>query len=215
LCCSLELALQQPLTAEQYRDSLGRALAQAERVSWLAMGMRELFDAGQVGEGGEVLNLPAVVESVIDDIRLVAREAGTQITLMPGPPCPIWFEAQHLRNGLFHLLGFAVGSGVALIQVDLAQAGKEIMLTVTTSGVQPTTHSPAPDSCSEGSCSEEDDRHRDLMRRLGLGIARSIFEAAGGTFETAGSRSGISVQVRLPRADDRILLKDVTARLEL
>ena len=79
LCCSLELALQQTLTAEEYRESVSRALMQAERVSWLTMGIRELFEAEQAGEDCEVLPLQVAVASAIDDVLLVAEAAGVRI----------------------------------------------------------------------------------------------------------------------------------------
>ncbi len=45
LCCSLELALSQPRTAEQYRDNLRDALTYAEQVAGLARGLREMLEA--------------------------------------------------------------------------------------------------------------------------------------------------------------------------
>ena len=57
LRCSLELALLQTLTTEQYREAVGQALSQAEKASWSATAIRELLDAGQVGPDLEVLEL--------------------------------------------------------------------------------------------------------------------------------------------------------------
>ena len=101
LCCSLELTLQQSLTAEEYRESVSRALIQAERVSWLTMGIRELFEAGQAGEDCEVLALQGAVAGAIDDVLLVAETAGVRICWVTRSACPVWFEAQRLRNALF------------------------------------------------------------------------------------------------------------------
>jgi hypothetical protein len=49
LCCSLELAQLQTPTPEQYGEIVSRTLEQAEKASWLATAIRELFDAGQAG----------------------------------------------------------------------------------------------------------------------------------------------------------------------
>jgi hypothetical protein len=111
LCCSLELALQQTLTAEEYRESVSNALMQAEHVSWLAMGIRELFEAGQAGEDCEVLPLQVAVACAIDDVLLVAEAPGVRICWVAGSAFPVLFEAQRLRSALFHLLGFVVGCG--------------------------------------------------------------------------------------------------------
>ena len=173
LCCSLELALQQTLTAEEYRESVSRALMQAERVSWLTMGIRELFEAGQAGEDCEVLPLQVAVASAIDDVLPVAETAGVRICWVRGPACPVWFEAQRLRSALFHLLGFAVGCGGrgSVVRIELGECGEQSRLTLTVS------ESPEDDQAL-GLISADDDPHRKLAQRLGLGIARAIFEAA-------------------------------------
>jgi K+-sensing histidine kinase KdpD len=193
LCCSLELALQQPLTAEQYRENAGRALMQAERASWLATGMRELFDAGQVGEDCEVLPLQAAVENAIDDVALVAEAAGVRIRCVTGSACPVWFEAQRLRSGLFHLLGSMVGCGGrgSEVRIELAESGKQSLLALTVSGAG-SVHDQAL------LISTEDDSHRKLAQRLGLGIARAIFEAAGGSFRAERTVDWMSIEIRIP-----------------
>lgn len=199
LCCSLELALQQSLTAEQYRESVGRALLQAERVSWLTMGIRELFEAGQTGEDCEVLALPAAVAGAIDDVRLVAEAAGVRICWVPGSTCPVWFEAQRLRTALFHLLGFVVGWGArgSVVRIELAECGEQARLALTVSG-EGSARQPASVSHSEDA-----DHHQELAQRLGLGITRAIFEAAGGSFRAERSLESMSVEIRLPRVEAR------------
>jgi C4-dicarboxylate-specific signal transduction histidine kinase len=200
LCCSLELALQHTPTAEQYRESVSTALSQAERVSWLAMGMRELFDAGQAGEDCEILLLQVAVESAIADVLLVAEVAGVRISCLPRSPCPVWFEAQRLRSGLFHLLGFVVGCGDrgSVVKIELKECGEQALLALTVSGAGPAN--PQASSSNAG----EADRPQELARRLGLGIARATFEAAGGSFRAERSLESTSVEIRLPRAGARV-----------
>jgi C4-dicarboxylate-specific signal transduction histidine kinase len=194
LRCSLELALQQPPTAEQYREKVSGALAQAERVSWLAMGIRELFDAGQAGDGCEVLPLQVALENAIDEVLLVAESAGMQICFLPRSACPVWFEAQRLRRGLFHLLESMVDCGgrESVLRIDLAESKGQSLLALAVSGA-----GPAHDEPSSSSTAEED-RLQDLARRLGAGIARAIFEAAGGTFKAEHRPEAMSVEIRLP-----------------
>ncbi len=86
LCCSLELAQLQNPTAEQYGEIVSRTLEQAEKASWLATAIRELFDAGQAGEDGEVLELRWVVEDAVTDLLPVAQSAGVQVSLLASLP---------------------------------------------------------------------------------------------------------------------------------
>jgi signal transduction histidine kinase len=184
LCCSLELTLQQSPTPEQYRESVSRALAQAEKVSWLATGMRELFDASEVGEDCEVLPLQAAVESAVSNLLPVAESAGVQIYCLPRSACAVRFEAHRLQQGLFHLLGFAVSAGGrgAVVKIEVGECGEEGVLGV---------------MVCEGVGGDQEPG--ELVRRLGLGIACAIFEAAGGSFRAERSVDYLGVEVRIPR----------------
>jgi hypothetical protein len=51
--------------------------------------------------------------------------------------------------------------------------------------------------------SADDDPHRKLAQRLGLGTAHAIFDAAGGSFRVGRKRDGMNVEVRLARARAR------------
>ena len=110
LCCALELALLQSPTLEQYGEIVTQALGQAEKASSLATAIREQFDAGQPGGSGELLDLRRAVEEAIADLLPVAESAGVQVGFVPGLACPVWFDTPRLRQGLFHLVGFAIGS---------------------------------------------------------------------------------------------------------
>ena len=136
LCCSLELAQLQNPTPEQYGEIVSRTLEQAEKASWLATAIRELFDAGQAGEDGEVLELRWVVEDTVADLLPVAQSAGVQISYSPRSPCPVWFDPQRLRQALFHLLafGFASGGPGAVLKIEVEERGAKAWLTLILSG---------------------------------------------------------------------------------
>jgi signal transduction histidine kinase len=189
LCCSLELALLQTPTAQQYGEIVSQALVQAEKVSALATAMRELFDAGQAGEGGEALELRRAVEDTVGDLLPVAESAGVQVCCVPGPPCPVSFDAPRLRQALFHLIGFAIGSGgaCAAVRIELAERGAAAMLALTVSraGIY---DRPAPANSDQ-----------ELLRRLGLEIARAIFVAAAGSVTVERRTECLSIEVRLLR----------------
>ncbi len=194
LCCSLELAQLQTPTAEQYGEIVSRTLEQAEKVSWLATAIRELFDAGQTGADGEVLELRWVVEDAVADLLPVAQSAGVQVCYSPRSPCPVWFDAQRLHQGLSHLLAFGLASGGpgAVMTIEMEERGAEVVLTLTLSGrgefdgapAAGPNHAHLPD---------------DMVTRLGLGIARATFDAAGGSLGLKHGSDRLSVEVRLLR----------------
>lgn len=195
LCCSLELALLEAHTSEQDVEIVSRALGQAEKASSLVTGIRELFDAGEAGADGEVLELQTAVENAVGDLLPVAESAGVQIHYRPGPACRVWFDVRRLRQGLFHLLGFVVSAGGegSAVKIELSERGPEAVLGLTVSGEG--THSGASTANPD----------QDLVRRLGLGIARAIFEVAGGSFSVGRTAEQLSVSVRLPLRVHRVM----------
>ena len=193
LCCSLELAQLHTLTAEQYGEILSRALEQAEKVSRLSTAIRELFDAGQAGEG-EVLDLHRAVEDAVGDLLPVAESAGVHVCRSLRSPCPVWFDAHGLRQGLFHLLGFGLASGGpgSVMKIGMEERGMEVLLALTISG-----------QGGLGGASAAGPNHGhlpdDMAQRLGLGIARAIFEAGGGSLRLEHGADCLIVEVRLLR----------------
>jgi signal transduction histidine kinase len=184
MCCALELALLQPPSLEQYGEIVSQALGQAEKASALATAIRELIEASQPSEGGAVLELGRAVDDAVADLLPVAESAGVQVCFVSGPACPVWFDAPRLRQGLFHLIGFAIGSGGAgaAVRIELAEREAETMLALTVSG-----------PCAVDDLSGDSDL--ELLRRLGLGMARAIFEAPGGSFEVERSPASLGVEV--------------------
>lgn len=189
LCCSLELALLQTPTVDQYADIVSQALTQTEKASSTTTAIRELFDAGRPAEGGEILELRRAVDDAVADLLPVAESAGVEVRYLSGPTCPVWFDASRLRQGLFHLIGFAIGSGGAgdVVSVALAEHGAEVALELEVSGKGiPSLPSTANSDLQ-------------LLRRLGMGIARAIFEAGGGSLTVELDPECRSIEVRLPR----------------
>lgn len=88
-------------------------------------------------------------------------------------------------------MGFVIGSGGSHVLIELAELGAEAALKLTVSRVG------IPDGLPSANSDQE------LLRRLGLGIARAIFEAAGGTLTVESGVEGLSVQVRILRKQER------------
>lgn len=189
LCCSLELALLQSPTTEEYRQIVSQGLHQAEKASELATAIRELLDAGHPGKKADVFDLSHTVGDAIDDLLPVAESAGVQIAYVPPPPCPVWFDAHRLRQGLFHLLGSLIGMGGhgSVLKIELEAPGPQTVLGLKLSGV----------ANNNGESEPQPDRK--LLQRLELGISRAIFETAGGSFSAERSAQSFTVNIRLSR----------------
>ena len=188
LGCSLELALLQTPTTEEYGQIVIQALHQAEKASALATAIRELLDAGHPGEKAEVIDLGRAVEDTVGDLLPVAESAGVGISYVPRSACPVRFNAQRLRQGLFHLLGFSIGAGGrgAVVTIHLEKRAQQAVLglTVSRNAASNETSMAGPD--------------QELLQRLGLGISRAIFEAAGGSFSVQRGGSNLLVKLRIP-----------------
>jgi signal transduction histidine kinase len=189
LCCSLELALLQSPTAKEYGQIVGQALHEAEKASALANSIRELLDAVHPGEKAELLDLRRAVGDTIGDLLPVAESAGVKIACLPPSSCPVWFNAHRLRQGLFHLFGSLIGVGGrgSVVTIELEARGPHAQLGLAVSGVADShgTSQPQPD--------------RELLQRLEMGISRSIFEAAGGSFSVEREARNLMVRVRILR----------------
>jgi len=185
LCCSLELALLQSPTTDEYGQIVSQALVQAEKASELATAIRELLDAGHPGEKASIFDLSHAVGDAVGDLLLVAESAGVEIAYVPPPLCPVWFDAHRLRQGLFHLLGSLIGMGSpsSVLKIELDASGPQTLLCLKLSGV----------ADSAGKAEPQPDRK--LLQRLELGISRSIFEAAGGSFSVERGAQSITVSV--------------------
>ncbi len=188
LCCSLELALLQSPTTEEYTQIVSQALLQAEKASGLATAIRELLDAGHPGEKADVLDLSHATGDAVDDLLPVAESAGVEITYLPQPACPVWFDPHRLRQGLFHLLGSLIGMGAhgSVLRIELEASGPQTVLALKLSAIA--------DNIGES----EPQPDRELLQRLELGLSRAIFEAAGGVFSVERGSGSMFVRVSLP-----------------
>ena len=110
LRCALELSLQRPHSEEEYRYTMEAALQQAENVTRLTCGIRELLEGDDPGDHPQAVALDASVQEAVLDWLPVAEAA--QITLLAQnlSPCQVRFEPQRLRRALFHLQEFVLHS---------------------------------------------------------------------------------------------------------
>jgi len=104
---------------------------------------------------------------------------------------------------LFHLLEYVLSGSrtAAAVNIEAAERGEEAVLVVTTSSQDV----PCPQNSVAGPAANgSEGKAPELARRLGLAIARGIFQAAGGGLCLEGSGDCLSVKVRLPLASTRM-----------
>jgi signal transduction histidine kinase len=127
----------------------------------------------------------------------LAERARVKFSLIASSDCPVNFETSRLRQALFHLLEFALGASAAGAKVKIT-AGEEddgVRVTVEISAVGG-SGSKAQDAGSTAESAER--KQREFKRRLGLAIARRIFETADGSLHAEGSGERSWLEVRLP-----------------
>ena len=204
LRCSLELALLQPRTVEQYRDNTQVALEQAERISRIAVGIRELLAADDPGDHRRVLALDSCLKEAVGDLLPVAESAEVRLSLNGDCPCFVLFEAERLRRAIFHLLEFVLGctGAGAVVNIEVKKNNGEAALALATTGGERFCHeSRNEDPAGDSSQAKE----QELERRLWLAIASRIFQAAGGALHAQDNGERLCLQVRLPLAASSVM----------
>jgi two-component system heavy metal sensor histidine kinase CusS len=193
LRCSLELSLQRPRTAEQYRDTLQAALQQAELVAGWAVGIRALLQADDAGDDLQVLALESFLRDAVADLQPVAESLQLEFGLHCDSAGCVLFEPRRLQQALSGVLDFAIdlSSAGATVVVDARDRDREavIVLAASPGDAPPGNGSAWPPPKDAG---------RILRQRLGLAIPRRIVAAAGGSLQAETSRAGLRIELCLP-----------------
>lgn len=190
LRCSLDLSWRSA-DREDTQRNLEVALQAAESVSGLVAGIRELVEDAPTPQNAAT-SLEECLRDVIEYLRPVAGSMGISVSLASDLSLQAAIEPRRLRQGLSHLLEFALIScqpGQQL-QIKTATDGDEASLTVLSLATR------------AGGVSDE------LQSRLVLGIARRIFESAGGSLEVQ-LKPNFALIVHLPLARKKSVSKEV------
>jgi signal transduction histidine kinase len=200
LLCSLELALGQLFTAEQYQQSLRSALDQAQNVAWLTAGIRELVEASNRGEF-QAVELDCYLSEAIEEWTPVAHFSGHRLLLKSSRPCTVSIEPSKLRQVLFYCFEWTLNSARSGLDIGINLLNQD-------DGALLTIDIPHPDLCLESlatktlthkaEMSSQENNGREIKQRLRLGLARAIVEAAGGSLELHRQGEISSLEVRLP-----------------
>jgi hypothetical protein len=179
--------------------TLIHGLADAERVICLSGGIRELLESDDPGDNRQTVALDLYLAEGVLDLLPVAESAGVILTYTRGSTCSVFFEPRRLRQALFLLLEFALGSSRAgtAMNVQAAERDRDAILLLTISPGSSTSPGSSPPNSRPGEAAPEPEA-RPLVRRLGLAIARGIFEAAGGDVQVETGENCLWIEVRLP-----------------
>jgi signal transduction histidine kinase len=198
LTCLLEVNLLLSRPLKQVRHDLKIALQQVHWIVRLFRGLRELAEAAGSHQGRARVGLTDCLREAVAD-RPPTAGPGVKLSVSSSSDCVVNFEASRLRQGLVHLLEFAVGSAVAGAEVSIttAEDSEGVRRTSAVSAAAVPPAEPAPDDRAAGTAESQERKQREWKRRLDFAIARRIFEVAGGSLRSENHAERLSFEVRL------------------
>ena len=199
LVCLLEVNLLLPRPAKQVRRDLQIALKQANSIVRFDRALRELWEAGNTREDEQVLSLTTCLREVVADLLPVAESANLKLSLTSRGDSLVNFQAGRLRQAVFYLLEFALGSAAVGAEVKVTVGEEEESVRVTVAISEAARSAPKVRTVGNNAGSAEQ-KQSELKRRLGPTIARRIIESRDGSLQTESSGKRLWLEVRLPSA---------------
>jgi len=198
---AVEVALQQPRTAAEYRDVLGAMGERCDRLTALVNGLLLLAraDAGQVELRWEPVDLATLAEEVAELFRPLAEERGVALTADAPMPMPATGDASRLRqlatNLVDNAIKFTEPGGAVTIRGR--REGDRLTLEVSDTGAGiPADRLPY----IFDRFYQADPARRSGGGGLGLSICRWIVDAHGGAIRAASEPGrGSTFTVSLPQ----------------
>ena len=187
---AVEVALQKPRTAEEYRDVLGSLGEQSDRLTLLVNGLLTLAraDVGEIELRLEIVDLSQLAAEIAEMYQPLAEERGVSLAWSGTSPVPVRGDPSRLRQLLTNLVDNAIKfnepGGTVTIRADRDEHHARLAVTDTGIGIPADRLSHVFERFYQA----------DLARSsggagLGLSICRWIVEAHGGTIR-ASSKPG-------------------------
>lgn len=189
LRCVLELALCRERNRDEYVEALRNSMALAEQISLLAGAVRELVQGDGAGKHPETLCLGDRLREAVEDCVPVASAGGVHVSQSCETNGQVLFDAEQLRQALFHLLEFMLQSTESGgdLEIETKECDGQAVLSLTATPPHALT-----EADNRGS------RARELWQRVRFEIARNIFAASGSTVRTEYSRQRLELRVFFP-----------------
>lgn len=199
LVCLLEVNLLLSRPAKQVRHDLQIALKQANSIVRFDRALRELWESGNTPEHEQVLSLTACLREVVADLLPVAESANVKLSLTSSRDSLVNFHAGRLRQAVFYLLEFALGSAAVGAEVKVAASEEEESVRITVA-ISEAVSFASKARTVENNADSAEQKQREWKRRMGPAIARRIIESGDGTLQTESSGKRLWLEVRLPSA---------------
>lgn len=189
----LEQAIQEAPSGSREQQTLGNLLEETQRLKTITRGLLMLAraDAGQLKPACETLEPAALIESLIDDARLLAADSDLEFEVQLTTTPAIEADPGLLRTALLNLLVNAVkyNEPGGRVRVKLESAPHQLVIAIGNSG----PGIPAADQNLVFSRFHRADASRQRQVDgigLGLSLAREIVRAHGGELILRESRPG-------------------------
>jgi heavy metal sensor kinase len=197
---AVEVVLQQPRTAEEYRESLVTLAEQCDRLATLVNGLLLLAraDAGEVELRAERVDVAVLAFEVAEMFEPLAEEKGVELSWSSPKPVFLWGDPSRLRQLLTNLVDNAIkftGPG-GRVSLAVRPENGRALVTVTDTGIGiPAEHLPHVFARFY----QTDQARSSGGSGLGLSICEWIAKAHGGSIEvTCGQGPGTTVTAKLP-----------------
>jgi signal transduction histidine kinase len=202
---TLQLTLERPEGAAEYRHGIERALEDTERMQGLACGMLQLAKIEGLATPGQTVDAVSDALEAVRDVEqelapLLASRGMTLQVQAPEIPLHAGISVEDLHTILKNLIENAIhySDDEACIEVKLENRDKHFLLTVTDTGCG--ISASALPHVFERFYRGDESRSRDSGGAgLGLAIIHAIVQRAGGTVSVQSSTGkGTTFTVRLP-----------------
>jgi heavy metal sensor kinase len=198
-----EVALQENLDAEAYRDRIGSMLEETAHLTRLVESLLLLTraDSGRLLLNRKEQNITAIVEKAVDDMRVMAEEKNQSLTTDLAGDIRVSVDEDALRRALVNILDNAIkytpqGGALAVRMMERATG---IVIEVSDSG--PGIAAEHRAKIFDRFYRVDKDRSRDAGGTgLGLAIAKWAVEANGGRLELENrAPHGSTFRIVLPK----------------